>query len=198
MDFGKVVCVEVKFYGAESCVVLHTPSTRPADWPHRLSRAPALCGSKIHRGRAGDPRGENGARRRSRRGRPSSPSRKRRSPRRRPSGRPSRPRFRRGSSRLWQGGKSVYEEPVPVSEAALRRAHAAKLDWLLRHLIARVALKRNGVLLGERAGPQAPQQSAGGTRARRGLCLCGARSRRRGAGARRRWGRDGGLFCLES
>jgi hypothetical protein len=40
------------------------------------------------------------------------------------------------------------EEPVPVSEAALRRAHAAKLDWLLRHLIARVALKRNGVLLG--------------------------------------------------
>ena len=40
------------------------------------------------------------------------------------------------------------EEPVPVSEAALRRAHAAKLDWLLRHLIARVALKRNGVLAG--------------------------------------------------
>ena len=40
------------------------------------------------------------------------------------------------------------EEPVPVSEAALRRAHASKLDWLLRHLIARVALKRNGVLLG--------------------------------------------------
>ena len=37
---------------------------------------------------------------------------------------------------------------VPVSEAALRRAHAAKLDWLLRHLIARVALKRNGVLAG--------------------------------------------------
>ena len=36
----------------------------------------------------------------------------------------------------------------PVSEAALRRAHAAKLDWLLRHLIARVALKRNGVLGG--------------------------------------------------
>ena len=37
---------------------------------------------------------------------------------------------------------------VPVSEATLRRAHAAKLDWLLRHLIARVALKRNGVLGG--------------------------------------------------
>ncbi len=37
---------------------------------------------------------------------------------------------------------------VPVSESQLRRAHAAKLDWLLRHLIARVALKRNGVLLG--------------------------------------------------
>ena len=37
---------------------------------------------------------------------------------------------------------------VPVSEAALRKAHAAKLDWLLRHLIARIALKRNGVLEG--------------------------------------------------
>ncbi len=37
---------------------------------------------------------------------------------------------------------------VPVSESQLRRAHAAKLDWLLRHLIARVALKRNGVLAG--------------------------------------------------
>ena len=32
--------------------------------------------------------------------------------------------------------------------AALRRAHAAKLDWLLRHLIARVALKKGGVLGG--------------------------------------------------
>ena len=37
---------------------------------------------------------------------------------------------------------------VPVSEATLRKNHAAKLDWLLRHLIARVALKRNGVLEG--------------------------------------------------
>ena len=37
---------------------------------------------------------------------------------------------------------------VPVSESQLRRAHSQKLDWLLRHLIARVALKRNGVLLG--------------------------------------------------
>ena len=37
---------------------------------------------------------------------------------------------------------------VPVDPAAVRRAHAAKLDWLLRHLIARVALKRNGVLEG--------------------------------------------------
>ena len=34
---------------------------------------------------------------------------------------------------------------VPVSEATLRKMHASKLDWLLRHLIARVALKRNGV-----------------------------------------------------
>ena len=37
---------------------------------------------------------------------------------------------------------------VPIDPAAVRRAHAAKLDWLLRHVIARVALKRNGVLLG--------------------------------------------------
>ena len=37
---------------------------------------------------------------------------------------------------------------VPVDPSAVRRAHAAKLDWLLRHLIARVALKRNGVLGG--------------------------------------------------
>ena len=37
---------------------------------------------------------------------------------------------------------------VPVDPVAVRRAHAAKLDWLLRHLIARVALKRNGVLGG--------------------------------------------------
>ena len=37
---------------------------------------------------------------------------------------------------------------VPVSESQLRRAHSQKLDWLLRHLIARVALKRNGVLGG--------------------------------------------------
>ena len=37
---------------------------------------------------------------------------------------------------------------VPVDPVAVRRAHAAKLDWLLRHLIARVALKRNGVLEG--------------------------------------------------
>ena len=37
---------------------------------------------------------------------------------------------------------------VPVDPSAVRRAHAAKLDWLLRHLIARVALKRNGVLEG--------------------------------------------------
>ena len=37
---------------------------------------------------------------------------------------------------------------VPVSEAALRLIHSKKLDWLLRHLIARVALKRNGVLEG--------------------------------------------------
>ena len=37
---------------------------------------------------------------------------------------------------------------VPVDPSAVRRAHAAKLDWLLRHLIARVALKRNGVLAG--------------------------------------------------
>ena len=40
------------------------------------------------------------------------------------------------------------EEPVPVSEAALRKMHAAKLDWLLRHILARVALKRNAVLGG--------------------------------------------------
>ena len=37
---------------------------------------------------------------------------------------------------------------VPVSEAALRLIHSKKLDWLLRHVIARVALKRNGVLGG--------------------------------------------------
>ena len=45
---------------------------------------------------------------------------------------------------------SITEEDVdvPVDPAAVRRAHAAKLDWLLRHVIARVALKRNGVLDG--------------------------------------------------
>ena len=37
---------------------------------------------------------------------------------------------------------------VPVDPVAVRRAHAAKLDWLLRHVVARVALKRNGVLEG--------------------------------------------------
>ena len=40
------------------------------------------------------------------------------------------------------------EEDKLVSEAALRLIHSKKLDWLLRHVIARVALKRNGVLLG--------------------------------------------------
>ena len=37
---------------------------------------------------------------------------------------------------------------VPVDPVAARRPHTAKLDWLLRHVIARVALKRNGVLGG--------------------------------------------------
>ena len=40
------------------------------------------------------------------------------------------------------------DDDVPVSDAVLRRIHSKKLDWLLRHLIARVALKRNGVLGG--------------------------------------------------
>ena len=42
----------------------------------------------------------------------------------------------------------VEKATLPVSEATLRRIHSKKLDWLLRHVIARVALKRNGVLEG--------------------------------------------------
>ena len=42
----------------------------------------------------------------------------------------------------------VEKVSLPVSEATLRRIHSKKLDRLLRHVIARVALKRNGVLLG--------------------------------------------------
>ena len=52
--------------------------------------------------------------------------------------------------------RAAAPEPVEAEDAAAaaspgtdaRQSHARKLDWLLRHLIARVALKRNGVLAG--------------------------------------------------
>ena len=42
----------------------------------------------------------------------------------------------------------VEKVSLPVSEATLRRIHSKKLDWFLRHVIARVALKKGGVLGG--------------------------------------------------